>query len=797
MLYPHNIEQKLGFNLVRDWLAALCQSESGKAQVAKIQFSNRLNLVEKLLTQTIELQGLIMRGEFSSPKCIDSGILLKDCAVEGTYLEASQMLDIAKALESVNGLWSFILDYNENNELKFLTGLVSLLHYDKSIPERILRVFDDKGEIRDGASRELKEIRKEIRDTQHNLDRALNKVFKQSKADGYIPQNMGPTIRDGRLVIPVMAEYKRRVKGFIHDESSTGQTVYIEPTEALDSNNALVELQHAQRREIIKILITLADLLRENMQEIKSAFRFMALIDLIQAKARLAMELDAVMPELTNTTSIDLKEARHPVLMKTLSSADREVVPLNLSINSRDRILLVSGPNAGGKSVCLKTTGLIQYMVQCGLPVPVHPDSKVGMYQSIFVDMGDEQSIENDLSTYSSHLNNMDVLLRKTDKESLILIDEFGTGTDPQFGGAIAEAILEALIGNRCQGVITTHYGNLKEFAQENEGIVNGAMQFDMKNLEPLYSLETGRPGSSFALEVAGKIGLNKKVLSRARKIIGTDSISLENLLNKLLQEKKAISDKLVDVTSREKELERKIESYNSLRHKIETREKEIINQAKLKADELLSRTNKEIEKTIRHIKENKAQKSETQKARKSLKSFKDKVKPESARSTTSVDNIQFLDGPIRVGDFVRLIDSGVIGEVLEIKGKNLKILMGGLQTKTKLDKLRKVKGESRVKSNFERKPGSGIDLASRQSQFSTQLDIRGKRAEEVASLLTTYIDDAMLLGHQEVKILHGKGDGVLRELVRNFLGQFPGVISQSDEHVERGGAGITVVRMK
>jgi DNA mismatch repair protein MutS2 len=792
MLYPDNIEEKLGFDIIRDWLKEFCQSEAGKEQVSKIRYSTKFPVIERLMGQTVEMKDILMQENFPFPKSIDAYIHLENCEVEGSYLEMEELSEIAYALESAGRIWEFLLSRQEAS--KHLYGLIRYLHFDKGITTKIRSVFDDKGEIRDDASPELKKIRKELKNADRTLHRSLENVFKQSRQKGYVPSDMTPTIRDGRLVIPVLAEHKRRIKGFVHDESSTGQTVYIEPSETLEANNAIKELHYAERREIIKILTWLTSLLQADMPAIYEAFKFLTLLDLILAKAKLSIELESEVPELQKSAMTHMMKARHPVLWRNYKASKKEVVPLGIDLDFRNRILIVSGPNAGGKSVCLKTTGLIQYMIQCGIPAPLHADSKIGIYEHIFVDIGDEQSIENDLSTYSSHLKNMNTILRHADDKSLILIDEFGTGTDPQFGGAIAEAILEGLTERKCQGVITTHYGNLKDFAQNHEGVANGAMQFDMDNLEPLYSLETGRPGSSFALEVAGKIGLDKKVLNKARDLIGTDSISLENLLNKLSHEKKVVSEKLREVLKKESELKEKVGKYDSLKNEIEEKKREIINRAKQDASDLLSNTNREIEKTIRHIKENKAQKSETQKVRSKLKDFKTKVEPDKKQKKSK--EIKIIEGPIKVGDTVILVDSGVTGEVIELKGKNLVVSIGGLSMKTNLNKLRKIQAEMGPKSS-NRVGLKGFDLAKKQADFSPKLDIRGKRTEEAISILDAYVDDALLLGHHEIKILHGTGDGILREMVRDFLNRVPSVVKLADEHIDQGGSGITLVTLK
>ena len=794
MLHPSGIEQKLGFDVIKSWLSNHCQFDCSRQMVEKIRFSAQYDTVTTLLTQTDEMKFLISTGNVPGPKCADAVVFLENIRIEGTYLELEEMLDIAHAMRSASDIYAHIAAESDISALHE-SGL--LVFFDKKIIKNILSKFDDHGGIRDDASPELKKIRRNLRKAKGNIRKLLDHVFKEAKKAGYIPDNTGPTIRDGRLVIPVHASSKRKISGFIHDESSTGHTVYLEPTEVLEANNAIVELGYAEKREIIKILRCLTDAIRADIDAIESAFQYLCRIDFITAKARLSIEMEGELPEISGDNIIEMENARHPVLLRNYKGTGRQVIPLNVNLNKKQRIILISGPNAGGKSVCLKTVGLLQYMLQCGLLIPADKDSKIGLFEDIFVDMGDEQSIENDLSTYSSHLENMRVFITSCRKESLILIDEFGTGTDPKFGGAIAEAILENLIQSGCLGVITTHYSNLKEFAQKSAGILNGAMQFDLENLEPLYTLETGRPGSSFALEVARKIGIPKHVLKKARQIAGSDSVQVESLINKLTEEKRALTVKLGHAKNMESDLSTKIERHQNLYNVLEARKKEIINKAKSEAQDLLNQANKRIEMTIRHIKENKAQKKVTKTIREKLSKYKEKIRPENVRSPADDVHV-YLKGAIQPGDFVLINSTGMTGKVLTIKGKSAKLIMGELQTHARLANLKRIKSPPPQHTpGRNTKSVKGLDIVQKQKSFSTQLDIRGRRAEEIAAILDSYLDDALLLGHHEIKILHGKGDGVLRKVVREHLKSNTEIVSAEDEHIERGGAGITVVKLK
>ncbi len=789
MLYPKSIESKLGFDTLRSLLIDLCQSEGGKVLVQQMRFITSFPELTTLLHQTSEMTNLVNQGLNINMPALEHRELLHDIKVEGTYLEGDVLLSIADVLQMALKV-SAAINKEEETQLKELSSLVG---FEIGLPNQVTEKFDRKGNLKDSASPELAKIRKDHLHANRTIRKTLQQVFKQAESAGIVPENSQPTFRDGRFVIPVVAANKRQIKGFIHDESATGQTVYLEPSEVLETNNRIVELNHKERRETIRIFKLLTTLVRDNLETIDNAFQYLSLIDFIHAKALLAIKLDATLPEVSKDPGIVLREARHPILYLNHKKENKQVIPLSVDLDKINHTLLISGPNAGGKSVCLKTVGLIQYMFQCGLLVPAKPDSLLGIYKDVFVDMGDEQSIENDLSTYSSHLTNMRLFLEKAQEDSLVLIDEFGTGTDPEFGGAIAEAILGILVKNGASAIITTHYGNLKEAAQSWDGIRNAAMQFDLQKLIPLYKLEMDKPGSSFALEVAHKIGLPENVLKKAKEIVGSDSVEVENLINKLTSEKRQVEEKLEAVKTKEQELNRSLQKYRSLQKKLDDQSKEIIQKAKIEAEALLYSTNQRIEKTIRHIKENKAQKQETRKIRKGLESFKSSIKAPKEQQKLAPEGITFLPGEIRVGDYVLNEQSNISGEVQEIKGEKVRLIVGDLQTQVKLKFLKKV-----VKpANKQGKRAQSLDLNTLQSQFLTHIDLRGKRSVEIAGILDKFIDDALLLGHHELKILHGKGDGVLRNVVRTHLKSYPQVFSMQDEHEERGGSGITVIALK
>ncbi|MEQ1586354.1 MAG: Smr/MutS family protein [Cyclobacteriaceae bacterium] len=786
MVFPSEFEQKLGFDQIRHRLKNYCLSTLGIRMVDEMGFSADFTAIQTLQKQNLEFKLILEKGdEFPSSNYSDPTEYFKTAAVQDSFLEEEAFHNILLSLQTILACRKFLVTNQEPYpELFKLTQSVSVsLELVKVIESK----FDDKGQVRDNASAELGKIRKRIRDEQFRVKRLVDQIFRQAVGHGWVPEGSSTTIRDGRLVIPVLAEHKRKLSGFIMDESATGQTVYMEPSEVLEANNEIRDLIHADRREVVKILRELTNLLRINLPELKEAYKFLSIIDFTRAKAKLSLDIRAELPKLKQGPDLNWLQARHPLLYLSLKGK-REVVPLTIDLTTVNPFLLVSGPNAGGKSVCLKTVGLIQYMAQCGLLVPLHDNSTVGIYRKIFLDIGDQQSIENDLSTYSSHLKNMAFFLQNSDENTLVLLDELGAGTDPNFGGGIAESVLAGLIDQKVWGVATTHYYNLKLFASNHSSIRNGAMQFDTQKLEPLFQLEIGKPGSSFALEIARKTGLPKATIQRAEQIIGQELTGLESLMKSVAEEKQSLDKRLREIQIREKKLNETLSEYQSLSAELNAKKKEILDRAKTEASNLLKDTNREIEKTIRHIRENKAEKKETKKVREGLQSLVEKVKP--------IIQIRTHQDKIEIGDSVRLIGQEVSGKVLSMKDDAAVVQFGDLRSQVKVKQLVR---SDQVVSNpaFVRAKSLGLDVTRKQSTFVNTLDIRGKRVEEVNSLLDQFIDDAMLLGQSELKILHGKGEGVLRKVVRERLKKIKGVASIADEHVDRGGDGITVVVLK
>lgn len=795
MLYPRDLEEKLGFDQIRELIAQKCSFELGRAIVSKMRFSSDYDLVLKLLNQTKEFIQIQQSGtSFPSGNFIDVTSALKKSKTQGAFLSESEFLDISKSLLTIIQCTEFIVKRKE--ELPQLNFLIEGINVNKGIITSIDGKIDKEGRVKDNATNALLDIRNGLRTKYNQVRKSLQSIYKNAINDGLVPEGSSITIRDGRMVLPILAEYKRRVPGFIHDESSTGSIVYLEPTSVLEGNNEIRELEYAEKREVIKILTQLTDVIRENVHDLERGYNFLGIIDFIRAKARFAQEIGGIIPSTDKKPLIEWTKAVHPLLYISHSKEDKPVIPLTINLNEANRIMVISGPNAGGKSVSLKTVGLLQYMLQSGLPIPLEEKSKTGIFDNIFIDIGDEQSLENDLSTYSSHLKAMKFFIEKSNGKTLCLIDEFGTGTDPQFGGAIAEAILDDLQRKNTFGVITTHYSNIKNYSEQTTGIINGAMRFDMQKLEPLYILDSGKPGSSFSLEIARKTGLPGYVLDYAKSVIGDKNIDVDDLLLKLEKQKQLVKERDEKLKSREIEAARLESNYKKLLQELEDDKKVIISKAKDEAAKLLKDTNREIEKTIRHIKANSAQKSETKKARERLQSLKDKVE-EPKRPTLSVIKKADNDAPLKPGDVVRVEGQEVTATILALKGKDAEVQIGLLKSKVKIDRLEKIsKGQEKSIKKEKAKSTHGLNMTDKFANFSSTLDIRGKRAEEVLVELDQFLNDALLFGLNEVKVLHGKGNGVLREIVRNHVRQLNFIASANDEHIDRGGAGITVLTL-
>ncbi|MEQ9404471.1 MAG: endonuclease MutS2 [Cyclobacteriaceae bacterium] len=784
--YPHDIEVGLGFDEIRKLLLKFCQSEKGAELAEKCKPVSQAASLKKWHDQTRELLKLVAESkgkvQFRFP---DIEQLLIRIKVPGSYLNPEGFHELKLGIQTLVS-WAGFFENNHEDypELSLLAGNVDV---DPGLSHRIDKVIDEKGELRDSASEELLRIRSKISASERAARSAIQKVLKKAKSDQFTDEDSQLTVRDGRLVIPVRAEFKKRIAGFVHDESATGQTVFIEPGDVLGFNNEVRELKYAENREIIRILITLSDHVRDNLKDLGEGVHLLAKLDFIYAKSRLVDHFQATVPKFHTKTSFKWINAVHPLLYLSHKETGKQVVPLNLSLDGENRILIISGPNAGGKSVALKTVGLIQYMFQCGLPVPVGDGSEFGIFDGLFLDIGDAQSIEDDLSTYSSHLTSMKYFLRNSDKKTLFLIDEFGKGTEPQFGGAIAESVLHELNQAKSYGIVTTHYQNLKTMGDEEKGLFNGAMKYDPEALEPLFELETGKPGSSFAFEIAGKIGLPKGIIHSAKRKLGASHVDYDQLLNQLDKEKSKYEKLTKGLDKDKKELVKIRKDYEDLRSMLDEERKRILKEAKHEARRILENANKDVERVIREIQESKASKERVKVLREEINQKKSEfLEKEKPKKQT----------PFKVGDAVRMTGQDTAGIVQKIKGKKAEVLFGAMKSLVSLDKLEK--GQATAQQQHQRKVKNlGIDLHSKMVGFTHELSIRGMRADEALGKVESFIDEALLLGVDEIKIVHGKGHGVLRNIVRNYTKDHPGIESVEDEHADRGGDGISIVKLQ
>ena len=774
-------------------LSEHCISAMGLEKVGNVAFSNDINFIIKSLEQTEEFIHLLQTGiPFPVRDFHDLREAFHRVQIDGTCLNVEDLFALKPSLNVLDA----ILHYGHSesaNETPRLKSLIENIFIDRSIFTEVNRLVDDKGEIPDNASTELLEIRQSIRRKQTGIEKRIRQIMSDAKTAGWVDQKSELTVRDGRLVIPVKAGDKRAIRGFIHDESATGQTVYIEPAEIFDTSNEIKELEYAEKREIHRILMAFTRLLRPYLSELRKAWNLLGELDFIRAKALLAQEIGGVKPEIKDTPYFNWQQARHPLLEKKLKAQGKQVVPLDLKLDETDRILVISGPNAGGKSVCLKTTGLLQYMLQCGLMPPMRVDSQCGLFENLFIDIGDEQSILDDLSTYSSHLINMKALLEHADEKTLFLIDEFGTGTEPQLGGAIAEAILLELNKKKTFGMVTTHYANLKLLADNHEGIINGAMLFDTRFMQPMYLMMTGKPGSSFAFEIAKKIGFPKQILDDAANITGDQHLKFEKQLQQLEVDKKAIRKKEQDLRIADQLLTEVVEKYKGLLAELESKKKQYLRDAAAEAQELIQKANSQIERTIKEIKEAQAEKTKTKEIRQNLEKTKEEI-VQKAKEVAEAKKKEEAEVVLKVGDTVCIEEMQVVGEILSISDTDATILFDSIRLRTSPDKLRKVSRAEARKTQRRWQKGIAEDLSEKAEHFELTLDVRGKRAEEALDTVDKYLDEAKLLSIKEVSILHGKGNGILRKLIREKLSHIREIERFCDASLETGGTGITRV---
>lgn len=834
MIYPQNFEQKIGFDQIRQLVKGKCLSTLGMERVDEMAFSDDYREIDRRLEQVMEFIS-ILQGEddFPSQYFFDVRPSLKRIRVEGLYMDESELFDLRRSLETIRDVVRFLrqTDDEEDEEahspypaLYELAGEVMVF---PMLIARINDILDKFGKVKDNASPELLRIRRELAATTGSISRSLNSILRTAQAEGYVEKDVTPTMRDGRLVIPVAPGMKRKIRGIVHDESATGKTVFIEPAEVVEANNRIRELEGEERREIIRILTDFSSVVRPHVPALLQSYEFLAEVDFIRAKALWGMETGSGKPSLEERQVVDWFDAVHPLLQISLAKHGKKVVPLDIELTREQRILLISGPNAGGKSVCLKTVGLLQYMLQCGMPVSMNERSHAGVFRHIFIDIGDEQSIEDDLSTYSSHLTNMKNMMKYCDGQSLILIDEFGGGTEPQIGGAIAEAVLKRFNQKGTFGVITTHYQNLKHFAEDHEGVVNGAMLYDRHEMRALFQLQIGNPGSSFAVEIARKIGLPEDVIADASEIVGSEYIQSDKYLQDIVRDKRYWETKRQNIRRREKQMEETIARYERELEELDRSRKEILKKAKEDAGRLLEESNARIENTIRTIKEAQAEKERTREVRQDLADFRRQVeeadkaameekiarkmdrlrekqerrkeRKERQGNEPSVQPVVKVK-PIGAGDYVRIKGQTSVGQVMELNGKNAVVMFGLMKTNVKADRLERADAPKQTntmaKATFV-SSDTQDRMYEKKLNFKLDIDVRGMRGDEAVQAVTYFIDDAILVGVSRVRILHGTGSGILRTLIRQYLATVPGVADFKDEHVQFGGAGITVVDLK
>lgn len=821
MLYPDNFEEKIGFNTIRQLLLQHCLSPMGQGFVNDIQMMTSIDRIKPEVESVEEFRQLLLFDEpFPAQDYYDLRAVLKRLQVDGTYIELEDLAQLRGFIVTMTNIFVYLKVRFQDKKYPYLWGICEDMPLQRDLLTAINRILDDKGQLRDNASDELCRIKGEMNRISNSADRQIRKILNAAKQDGLVKEDAEMTVRNGRLCIPIAAQFKRRLKGFIHDESATGQTVFIEPTEVFDANNELKDLQNAAHREMIRILTEITEKLRPLIPELLDAQKRMGRYDFLRAKALLAIDIDATLPHLHDVPMVDWQQAQHPLLLLTLKKTSKKVVPLDVKLNAEKRILIISGPNAGGKSVCLKCVGLLQYMLQCGLLVSMQSTSDMGVFDSIFIDIGDEQSIENDLSTYSSHLSNLKVMDDHLQEKSLFLIDEFGSGTEPTLGGALAEAILESFYAHNAFGIITTHYGNLKMFPDTHPEAVNGAMLYDTNALQPLYKLKIGKPGSSFTYEIARHIGLNEEIVKNAIAKSGTAQIDYERKLEEIEIAQLETENKLKQVRAADDQLAEMIDEYAEKFSELDKQRKDILQKAKNQANTIVESANKVIEKTIRDIKEAKADSAKTKKARENVTQLKEELKQEiesieheetlkpivpvkrSKPKVKKVEEKELVDDVIKVGDSVFMADMQITGDVLSINGNDVTIGFNSVSFKTNLSKLVKIsKKEAReVRRGGVVRVNEGTlaeAMNKKLADFNTTLDVRGQRVEEMLPVLHEYLDEAALLSISYVRILHGKGNGILRQVIRQHLHKRPDVEDFQDEALEMGGCGITVVKMK
>ena len=828
VIYPSNFEDKIGFSAIREQVVALCTMQHARELLAEEvlattekEISRRHNLAEEMR------QILLTERNAPTEEFYDIADIVEKAKVEGTFLEVQEVVQLGRALISAGDFVQFL----HKSDVERYPTLISLAKPVKAlwnIVADIRRIVDDNNTVRDGASEELRNIRQQIRRHEGQVSKRLQAILQSAKSSGIVESDASISIRDGRAVIPVSAGNKRKLNGFIHDESATGKTFYIEPAEVVELNNMLRELEYEERREIVRILTAFTDVVRLDIKDVERTEGFMAIVDMVRAKARWALENSAAKPIISNDDRLVLHTAKHPLLAQSLKRHKRTIIPLDVELDGEHRIMVISGPNAGGKSVCLKTIGLLQYMFQCGFPITASEASELPVFNKIYINIGDEQSIDNDLSTYSSHLLNMKAMVAGADKHTMVLIDEFGSGTEPVIGSAIAEAILEKLVASGCYGVITTHYSNIKYYASNHEGVINGAMMFDVQNIRPLFRLECGKPGSSFAIEIARKIGLPEDIIASAKEKAGSEHIDLEKQLREVARDKHYWAQKRERIRQTDRKVEEMEQALSEKLSTIREERNRIIHEAKAQAKELVAEANRQIENTIKGIREAQAEKEQTKLLRREFEEFREEIEADNSTDNERIEReMERLRRrqqrreerknnpaekkaeqpqqpakkalPLEVGAKVRLMGQNGVGVVKEIRGKRAQVAFGAILTTVETARLEVISSAEFKQMTRPETPRTVIsaDISQRRLNFRSSIDIRGERVVEALEQVQTLVDDALMVGVSTVTILHGKGTGALKEEVRRYLRSLPQVASAIDDHPDRGGSGITIVTFK
>lgn len=820
MIYPQSLESKIGFDGVRAIIGNLCNNSLSKDKCKEMNFSSDFGQVLTQLQQTNEYLTILNTGEdFPNGNIYDLREELGRVRIIGAYLTEAELFQLGQTLSTAADICAFFTE-ERSNKFPQLRKIAEEVTTFPEILRIITAAIDKFGNMKDNASPTLMELKRSLQSTASSVNGMMQRIMSQCKQEGFLEKDSSPVVRDGRLVIPVSPMHKRKIKGIVHDESATGKTIFIEPAEIVEANNRIRELEADIRREIIRILTEITDKIRPSLGDLFALYKIIGIFDFIRAKAIFAQEINATLPHISDTQEIEWYNAIHPMLFVTLKKLNKEVVPLTIKLDKENHILLISGPNAGGKSVCLKTVGIVQYMLQCGILPPVYSNSHFGIFDNLFIDIGDEQSIENELSTYSSHLSNMKFFMQKGNAKSLILIDEFGGGTEPQIGGAIAQAILHKLNDAGIFGVITTHYQNLKNFANDTPGIVNGAMLYDRHLMKPLFQLSVGNPGSSFAVEIARKIGIPADVIDEAESIVGSDYINMDKYLLDIARDRKYWENKRQDIRIERKKLESLVARYENDIERLKIERNLILKEAKTEAKEIISSSNASIENAIHEIKKAQAEKERTKEIRKQIEELKTRLANDNTDSESSakLDELsakirkkkhkhekqvsvqpQAEEKPLAVGDSVTIDGSNSVGEIIEINGKNAIVTFGIFKSTVQLSKLkrtlRKATATTAQKDSFI-SSSTTDDMRKRQLNFKQEIDVRGMRADEAIQAVSYFIDDATQFNIKQVRILHGTGYGILRQRIREYLNTVPSVKSFKDEHVQFGGAGITVVTL-